>query len=114
MPNKTGIRACESCGRDMRPAGTTLDQYPETIGYGRSGSCTTCAARVRRGTALTHHTHLRGGAVIEFIRWRNTRDGWTFDHVSGHYGGRDRAHFRVIVDGAEVLLDRDEWEVCAA
>jgi hypothetical protein len=99
----------------MRPAGTTVVDYPMTISYGRAGSCTTCTARVDRGTATpTNQSHLRGGALIELVRWHPTRDGWAYDHVRGLYRGRDNSNYRVIVNGIETLLPRGEWEVCAA
>ena len=115
MPNRTGVRSCASCGREMRPAGTTALDYPMTIGYGRTGACTTCTARGDRGSAMpSNQAHLRGGALIELVRWRNTREGWIYDHVKGFYAGRDTQNYRVVIDDAVQLLARSEWEVCAA
>lgn len=118
MPNRAGVRACADCGRDMRPAGTTADEYPMTISYGRAGSCTTCVARVNRGTTRTHDDpstdRLWAGKPMQLVRWRNTSEGWVYDLIKGQYGGLVDGNFRVIVGGSEELLPRGEWEVCAA
>lgn len=45
---RLGVTACVSCDRPMRPARTSLDEYPDTIMYGASGKCRTCLDRERR------------------------------------------------------------------
>jgi len=118
MPNKTGVRLCVECGRDMRPAGTNAEQYPMTVSYGRAGACTTCTARVTRGTVRTHddvsEDRLWAGKRMQLVRWRQTRDGWGYDLVTGQYGGLVDGHYRLVSGGTEKFLPRNEWEVCAA
>lgn len=42
---RLGLGKCSSCERQLRPGGTTLEQYPDTVGHNGGGTCVSCARR---------------------------------------------------------------------
>ncbi|OOP59270.1 hypothetical protein BMF89_21265 [Arthrobacter sp. SRS-W-1-2016] len=37
-----GLEACKDCGDRMRPEGTTIEQYPDTVPHWGNGQCRRC------------------------------------------------------------------------
>jgi hypothetical protein len=53
------------------------------------------------------------GKVAEFVRWVPSAEAWAPQTISGTFVRLSGNGWIVLVDGAEVYLDRETWDWCA-
>ncbi|CAM5379669.1 hypothetical protein [Leifsonia shinshuensis] len=74
------------------------------------------AERLHRSSAFSRDDfaavpYLRHGQSISLIHWSRVDGDWCFATILGEYVHRDECYWYLVIQGANVRLDRAEWAI---